>query len=169
MPKRGPKEDVSESLPLQLDEQVCFALHSTARVVIRQYQELLAEVGITYPQYLVLLVLWEWDRVDWAPRTYLELGKRLDFDSGTLTPLLNRMEASGLIKRVIPLHDKRERHIMLTSAGRALKRRLRRAPLTLIEKSPVPIAELLKLRNALLRLRDGLADPDEESTPDDER
>ena len=169
MPKsRAPTEPVSDAMMLHLDNQVCFALHSTARVVIRQYQALLAEVGITYPQYLVLLVLWEWEQVDWPSPNYLELGKRLDFDSGTLTPLLNRMEGAGLIKRVIPTHDKRERHIMLTPAGRALKRRLRRAPLTLIEKSPVSVAELLKLRNSLLRLRDSLVDPADEPTPDDE-
>lgn len=161
MPKsRGRAIKVSDATLLQLDNQLCFALHSTSRVVIRKFHTALEAAGVTYPQYLVLLVLWEWERVDWPNPNYLALGKRLDFDSGTLTPLLNRMEASGLIKRTIPAHDKRERHIRLTAAGRALKKKLRRVPLTLIEKSPVPLAELLDLRNALLRLRNALTEPE---------
>jgi DNA-binding MarR family transcriptional regulator len=152
---------ISDATLLQLDNQLCFALHSTSRVVIRKYHAALEAVGVTYPQYLVLLVLWEWERTNWPSPNYLALGKRLDFDSGTLTPLLNRMEANGLIKRTTPAHDRRERHIKLTAAGRALKKRLRRVPLTLIENSPVPLAELLDLRNALLRLRNALAEPSE--------
>ena len=127
MPKsRARAINVSDATLLQLDNQLCFALHSTSRIVIRKYHAALDAVGITYPQYLVLLVLWEWESVDFPSPNYLALGKRLDFDSGTLTPLLNRMEASGLIKRAIPAHDKRERHIRLTAAGRALKKKLRR-------------------------------------------
>ena len=160
MPKsRDRAIKVSDATLLQLDNQLCFALHSTSRIVIRKYHAALDAVGITYPQYLVLLVLWEWESVDFPSPNYLALGKRLDFDSGTLTPLLNRMEASGLIKRAIPTYDKRERHIRLTAAGRALKKKLRRVPLTLIENSPVPLAELLDLRNALIRLRNAITGP----------
>ena len=165
MAKSSARAKISDATLLHLDNQLCFALHSTSRVVIRKYHAALEAVGVTYPQYLVLLVLWEWERTGWPTPNYLALGKRLDFDSGTLTPLLNRMEASGLIKRTVPAHDRRERYIKLTAAGRGLKRRLRRVPLTLIENSPVPLAELLDLRNALLRLRNALSEPTADAVP----
>lgn len=149
---------LSDSELLQLDNQLCFALHSTSRLVIRKYHEVLEQLGITYPQYLVLLVLWEWDESDYPTPNYLALGKRLDLDSGTLTPLLNRMEASGLITRKTPPHDKRERYIKLTRAGRALKRRARKVPITLLDSAPVALEELTHLRSALLRLRSALTE-----------
>jgi DNA-binding MarR family transcriptional regulator len=148
----------SDSALLKLDNQVCFALHSTSRLVIRKYQTILEGLGITYPQYLVLLVLWEWEETSFEEPNYLALGKRLELDSGTLTPLLNRMEANGLVVREAPLHDKRERYIRLTKAGRALKRRVRKVPLALLKNSPVPLDELIQLRNALLRLRNALSE-----------
>lgn len=154
---RSQAAKLSDSSLLQLDNQLCFALHSTSRLVIRKYHALLEQLGITYPQYLVLLVLWEWDEANYATPNYLALGKRLDLDSGTLTPLLNRMEASGLITRKTPAHDKRERYIKLTRAGRALKRRARRIPISLIENSPVELDEMVHLREALLRLRSALS------------
>ena len=157
MPKsRTQAAKLSDAELLQLDNQLCFALHSTSRLVIRKYHEVLEQLGITYPQYLVLLVLWEWDEANYPTPNYLALGKRLDLDSGTLTPLLNRMEAGGLITRKTPSHDKRERYIKLTRAGRALKRRARKVPITLLDSSPMPVEELSHLRSALLRLRSAL-------------
>jgi DNA-binding MarR family transcriptional regulator len=153
---RTKAENALDLTRLQLDNQLCFALHSTSRLVIRGYNALLEELGLTYPQYLVLLVLWEWEENGYETPNYLALGKRLDLDSGTLTPLLNRMEANGLVTRKRPRHDKRERYIKLTRAGRALKRRARRVPVTLVERSPVPLSELIQLRNELRRLRDAL-------------
>jgi DNA-binding MarR family transcriptional regulator len=153
---RSRQAKLSDSTLLQLDKQLCFALHSTSRLVIRQYHELLEQLGITYPQYLVLLVLWEWEESGYATPNYLALGKRLDLDSGTLTPLLNRMEASGLITRKTPSHDKRERYIKLTRTGRALKRKARQIPLALLESSPVPLDEIVELRDALVRLREAI-------------
>ncbi|MET0384578.1 MAG: MarR family transcriptional regulator [Polyangiales bacterium] len=128
-------------------------------MVIRRYNALLEELGLTYPQYLVLLVLWEWEDSGYETPNYLALGKRLDLDSGTLTPLLNRMEANGLVTRKRPAHDKRERYIKLTRAGRALKRRARKVPITLVEQSPVPVEDLVHLRNVLQRLRTALTTP----------
>jgi len=153
---RSQAAKLPDSTLLQLDNQLCFALHSTSRLVIRKYHALLEELGITYPQYLVLLVLWEWEESNYATPNYLALGKRLDLDSGTLTPLLNRMEASGLITRKTPAHDKRERYIKLTRAGRALKRRARQIPISLLENSPVALDDIVDLREALLRLRSAL-------------
>lgn len=154
---RAPATKLSDSTLLQLDNQLCFALHSTSRLVIRKYHALLEEIGLTYPQYLVMLVLWEWEEQRFATPNYLALGKRLDLDSGTLTPLLNRMEASGLIARKTPAHDKRERYIKLTRAGKALKRRAKQVPATLLERSPMSTRELTELRDALFRFRNALS------------
>jgi MarR family transcriptional regulator, organic hydroperoxide resistance regulator len=147
----------SDPTLLQLDSQLCFALHSTSRLVIRKYHAVLEELGLTYPQYLVMLVLWEWEDTSYATPNYLALGKRLDLDSGTLTPLLNRMEASGLITRKTPAHDKRERYIKLTRTGRALKRRARQVPIALLGDTPVSLEEVSKLRDALFQFRSALA------------
>lgn len=102
--------------PLRLDHQLCFGLYATANAIVRAYRPRLAELGITYPQYLVLMALWEDDR-----RTVSELGRRLMLDSGTLTPLLKRMETAGLIDRRRRTSDEREVEIALTERGRALR------------------------------------------------
>ena len=101
----------------RLDNQLCFALYATSHAVTKLYRPLLARVGLTYPQYLVLLVLWEGDR-----RTVSELGDRLHLDSGTLTPLLKRLEAAGLVVRTRRSSDEREVEVTLTAEGRALRR-----------------------------------------------
>jgi DNA-binding MarR family transcriptional regulator len=154
---RSPATKLSDSTLLQLDHQLCFALHSTSRLVIRKYHGVLEELGLTYPQYLVMLVLWEWEEENYATPNYLALGKRLDLDSGTLTPLLNRMEASGLITRKTPAHDKRERYIKLTRSGKALKRRAKQVPVALLDDNPISIEELSELRDALFRFRSALS------------
>ena len=102
---------------LRLDDQLCFALYATSHAVTKLYRPLLARVGLTYPQYLVLLVLWEGDR-----RTVSELGDRLHLDSGTLTPLLKRLEAAGLVLRTRRSSDEREVEVTLTAEGRDLRR-----------------------------------------------
>ena len=101
---------------LRLDDQPCFALYATSHAVTKLYRPLLARVGLTYPQYLVLLVLWEGDR-----RTVSELGDRLHLDSGTLTPLLKRLEAAGLVLRTRRSSDEREVEVTLTAEGRDLR------------------------------------------------
>ena len=98
---------------LQLDNQLCFALYSTSLAMTKLYKPLLAELGLTYPQYLAMLVLWESDGL-----MVSELGDRLYLDSGTLTPLLKRLEASGYISRLRDVNDERRVHITLTSTGR---------------------------------------------------
>jgi DNA-binding MarR family transcriptional regulator len=153
---RSQATKLSDATLLQLDNQLCFALHSTSRLVIRKYHAVLEALGLTYPQYLVMLVLWEWDEACFATPNYLALGKRLDLDSGTLTPLLNRMESSGLITRKTPAHDKRERYIKLTRTGKALKRRARQVPVALLDETPVSLEEIRELRDALFRFRDAI-------------
>ena len=143
---------------LDLDNQLCFALHATARQVVKAYRPVLAELELTHPQYLVLLVLWAWARERQARPTVKALGERLALDSGTLTPLLKRLESRGLITRTRSTEDERELFVHLTSAGLALKKRAHRVPVTLLRQSPLRITELVRLRDQPKKLRAALAE-----------
>jgi DNA-binding MarR family transcriptional regulator len=123
---------------------------------VRQYGPLLAEIDLTYPQYLVLLVLWAWDREQHPRPTVTALGARLDLDSGTLTPLLRRLEQKGLLTRERASGDERELLVRVTRSGRALKRRARKIPLSLLKRSTIPVSELIELRERLNALRSSL-------------
>jgi DNA-binding MarR family transcriptional regulator len=136
--------------PLHLDEQLCFALYSASRAVTRAYAPLLAPLGLTYPQYLVLLVLWEGDGL-----LVRALGDRLALDSGTLTPLLKRLEHHGLVERRRGEDDERVVRIHLTAAGRALRARARKIPMELACRAGYDLASHGRLRE-LVRLRDEL-------------
>lgn len=143
---------------LELDNQLCFALHAAARQVIKAYRPVLAELELTHPQYLVLLVLWAWAR-DGEPRpTVKALGARLALDSGTLTPLLKRLESRGLVTRTRSTSDERELFVHVTPAGMALKRRAQQVPVTLLRKSPMQLDEVIQLRDQLKRIRLALSD-----------
>jgi DNA-binding MarR family transcriptional regulator len=142
---------------LELDNQLCFALHSTARQIVRAYRPALEGLELTHPQYLVMLVLWAWARDRESRPTVKALGRRLHLDSGTLTPLLKRLEARGLITRTRSTNDEREVFVHLTRSGQALKRRAQQVPLTLLKNSPVPLAEIIELRDGLKKLRSALA------------
>ena len=137
---------------LQLDNQLCFALYSTSLAMTKLYKPLLAELGLTYPQYLAMLVLWECDGL-----MVSELGDRLYLDSGTLTPLLKRLEASGYISRLRDVNDERRVHITLTSIGRKLKARAAKIPGCIVSASQCALPELLALTNQLQALRQRLA------------
>ncbi|MGY8831981.1 MAG: MarR family winged helix-turn-helix transcriptional regulator [Pseudomonadales bacterium] len=106
---------------LQLDNQLCFKLYAASRAVIRAYKPMLDQLGLTYPQYLAMLVLWEWQQQPPALPTVKALGERLLLDSGTLTPLLKRLEQQGLLLRKRSVSDEREVHLALTQAGCALR------------------------------------------------
>ena len=136
---------------LLLDNQLCFALYSTSLAMTRLYKPLLDALGITYPQYLVLLVLWEHDGL-----TVSELGNRLFLDSGTLTPLLKRMESSGLVTRLRALEDERRVHISLTEAGRLLKTRAAQIPGCILNAAQCPVPELVALTRQMQALRQRL-------------
>src|SRR6476660_7433668 len=103
---------------LRLDDQLCFALYAASRAVTQRYRPLLDELGLTYPQYLVMLVLWEH-----GPTTVKGLAESLQLDYGTLSPLLKRLAAAGLVERRRRSEDERSVEISLTSAGEELKRR----------------------------------------------
>jgi DNA-binding MarR family transcriptional regulator len=137
---------------LLLNNQLCFALYSTSLAMTKLYKPLLDELGLTYPQYLVMLVLWERDGL-----MVSELGERLALDSGTLTPLLKRLEAAELVSRVRDLEDERRVRITLTAAGRKLKARARKIPGCILAASQCSLPELAALTQQVQTLRQRLA------------
>jgi MarR family transcriptional regulator, organic hydroperoxide resistance regulator len=141
----------SADTPLRLDNQICFAVYSTAHAFNRVYKPLLDRLRLTYPQYLVMLVLWERDNVP-----VKDIGARLFLDSGTLTPLLKRMEAARLIKRTRSTEDERQVLIALTPHGEALREKARAVPQAILASSACTVPELVATRNAIVELRDRL-------------
>ena len=148
MPSRAAPADSA----LLLDNQLCFALYSASLAMTKLYKPLLEELGLTYPQYLVMLVLWEADGV-----MVSEIGHRLSLDSGTLTPLLKRLEAAGLISRMRDVQDERRVHIHLTQAGRKLKTRAAKVPACVAAASQCPLPDIVQLTKQVRALRDRLA------------
>jgi DNA-binding MarR family transcriptional regulator len=138
-------------LPLLLGNQLCFAVYSTAHAFNRVYKPLLDRLGLTYPQYLVMLVLWERDDI-----SVKEIGKRLFLDSGTLTPLLKRLEAAELVKRTRSTEDERQVLIALTSKGQALREKARTVPQAILAASACSVSQLSAIKNDLVALRDQL-------------
>ena len=136
---------------LLLDNQLCFALYSASLAMTKLYKPLLAELGLTYPQYLVMLVLWERDGV-----MVSELSDRLFLDSGTLTPLLKRLEAALLLVRVRDVADERRVHITLTAAGRKLKAKAALVPQCVAKASQTSLPELMQLTAQVQRLRNNM-------------
>lgn len=130
---------------LALDRQVCFALAVATREVVALYRPVLEPLGLTHPQYLVMLALWERDC-----RSLRDLAETLALDPGTLSPLVKRLEAAGLIRRERDARDERLLAVTLTPAGRALRRKAERVPGQIVARLGLPISELEKL-NAVLR------------------
>ena len=132
----------------RLDHQLCFALYSSSLVMTKLYKPVLSALGLTYPQYLVLLVLWESDSISVS-----ELGTRLFLDSGTLTPLLKRMEAAGWLTRLRAVDDERCVIVSLTAAGRALRRKAQHVPNQVACAAGCELDELADLTRRLQALR----------------
>jgi DNA-binding MarR family transcriptional regulator len=141
------------ALPFTLDEQLCFALYSTSLAMTKAYKPLLERLGLTYPQYLAMLVLWETDDV-----TVKDMATRLNLDPATVTPLLKRLEAQGLVERARGTDDERLVYIRLTGAGQALKRQARDVPGEILCATQQSPDFLLRLRDDLTRLRTTLND-----------
>ncbi|MCU0700116.1 MAG: MarR family transcriptional regulator [Myxococcaceae bacterium] len=133
--------------PLALDAQLCFSLYAASRAVTAAYGPLLAPLGLTYPQYLVMLVLWEADDV-----SVREIGERLQLDSGTLTPLLTKLELRGLVARERDGEDARVVRIELTAAGRALRKKALSVPEALVCRMGASLPAIAKLRDELVGL-----------------
>lgn len=136
---------------LRLDNQLCFALYSASLAMTKLYKPLLDELDLTYPQYLALLVLWEQDGVSVS-----ELGQRLNLDSGTLTPLLKRMESAGLLTRLRDTEDERRVRVRLTAEGRGLKTRARRIPGCILQATQCDLDEVVALTRQVQALRERL-------------
>ena len=141
---------------LALDHQLCFALYSASLAMTRFYKPLLDPLGLTYPQYLVMLVLWEGDGI-----TVSQLGERVALDSGTLTPLLKRLEASNFVRRLRDVADERRVLVQLTPAGRALRSKAMAVPESVACASGCALDELAALTARLKSLRNQITD----STP----
>ena len=134
---------------LELDNQICFALYSASRAIVRAYTPLLVGLGLTYPQYLVMLVLWE--HPDEAMGVG-ELGQQLHLDSGTLTPLLKRLEGMGHVTRRRHTTDERRVVIALTSAGLAIRERAAGVPREIGQRTGLSVGRLGELRDELTRM-----------------
>ena len=136
---------------LRLDNQICFAIYSAAHAFNRVYKPVLDLLGLTYPQYLAMLVLWERDGL-----AVKEIGERLFLDSGTLTPLLKRLEQAGLVKRTRSSEDERQVLIALTAQGLALRDKAHSVPMSILAASECSVAELTSVKNKIVALRDRL-------------
>lgn len=130
-----------------LSQQVCFPIYAFAKEIINQYRPLLDAIELTYPQYLVMLVLWEFES-----QTVNQLGEKLKLDSGTLTPLLKRMEAKLLLTRTRSSSDERIVNIALTQNGKALQIKASNIPTQLIEAMNVTVKELQELKNIISKI-----------------
>ena len=148
---------------MELDTQICFALYSTTHALTRAYRPILEALDLTYLQYIVMMVLWELDG-----QTVKEIGRRLHLDSGTLTPLLKRLEASGLVRRQRASSDERQVNIYLTEAGKALYEKARAVPAQVLCATGQTVEQLMALKRDLLALRNNLDGGDADS-PDDEK
>lgn len=138
---------MSKDNPLALERQVCFALAVASREVIALYRPLLDPMGITHPQYLVMLALWEH-----APLSVKEIGELIALDPATLSPLLKRLEAAGLVRRERDAADERSLAITLTTQGLALRKQAEKIPPAIVKALGVELKELETLHAALTRV-----------------
>ena len=138
--------------PLSLDEMICFAIHSASRAITKAYRPALDALGLTYTQYVTLLVLWERDGL-----TLGDLGQRLRLDSGTLTPLLKRLERDGLVTRQRDPNDERRLRVHLTTRGEDLRASAREVQDQLACKlAPLGVGDITELRERVVALVDTL-------------
>lgn len=136
---------------LKLEDMLCFELHAASRAMTAVYRPLLKELGLTYPQYLVMVLLWNRE-----PRLVNELGSELELDSGTLSPLLKRLQTIGLIQRRRREEDERELEITLTEVGRELKSQARGVPGAVERATELSSTEMREMVSKLSDLRDSL-------------
>jgi len=141
------RETMDTRDPLALEQQVCFALSVAARSVVAVYKPILEPLGLTHPQYLVMLALWQR-----APRSVKDLSQALQLDPGTLSPLLKRLEAAGYVRRARDNADERLLAVTLTPQGAALRAEALRIPPAVVERLGVELGELRSLHQSLTRL-----------------
>ena len=146
-----PKVKKTSNQAMHLDNQLCFALYSTSLAMTKMYKPLLDAIGLTYPQYLVMLVLWEEDGL-----MVSEIGERLFLDSGTLTPLLKRLEATGLLTRLRDTEDERRVRVKLTVAGNRLSVKASEIPSCIVDIIGCSLSELISLGQNIKKFRQRL-------------
>jgi DNA-binding MarR family transcriptional regulator len=146
---------------MELDTQICFALYSTTHALTRAYRPILEALDLTYLQYIVMMVLWERDGL-----TVKEIGQRLHLDSGTLTPLLKRLEAGKLVRRQRASSDERQVNIYLTEAGKALYDKARTVPAQVLCATGQTVDQLMALKRDLVALRASLEGGDAKAGSD---
>ncbi|HEX2073094.1 MAG TPA: MarR family transcriptional regulator [Geodermatophilus sp.] len=160
-----PRPPLGSEDMLALDRQVCFALSVAARNVVAVYRPVLEPLGLTHPQYLVMLALWQR-----GPLSVKELSGLLQLDPGTLSPLLKRLEAGGLLRRERNPRDQRNLALALTDKGKALREQAEKIPAGIVERLGMPIEELMSLHEALTRViaasQRALAGPAEGASPE---
>ncbi len=145
---------MSDPAPLSPDRMLCFALYSATHAMQAVYAPMLDPLGITYPQYLILATLWQQD-----DRTVGSLGRALHLETNTLTPMLKRMAAAGLVERRRDGEDERRVRITLTDAGRQLQEQTAHFPGCILDRSGLTLAQLVDLQGQITRLRDHLRQP----------
>lgn len=147
------KRDTTALPPIQpkLDQALCFAVYSAGLAFNRLYKPILDEMGLTYPQYLVMMALWEKDGQNVG-----ELGDQLFLESNTLTPLIKRLEAAGFVKRARDAEDERQVRVSLTAKGRDLLKQASCVPGQVLEATGMPVEQIVRLRNSIAGLRDNL-------------
>ncbi|GHF26248.1 MarR family transcriptional regulator [Streptomyces griseoluteus] len=150
-PSAGPATDAADPDWLRLDRQICFSLNAASRAFNGVYRVLLKDLGLTYPQYLVMLVLWERGALP-----VKQLGEHLRLDSGTLSPLLKRLEGAGLVRRERSASDERSVRVTLTGEGTALRERALEVPRRIAAATGADPAEIGELRDRLDRLTGAL-------------
>ncbi len=136
---------------LKLENQVCFPIYTLAKEMVNKYRSLLEELELTYPQYLVMLVLWENDE-----QSVSAIGEKLNLDSGTLTPLLKRLEQKEIVIRKRSQADERMVVISLTAAGHQLKTKAQNVPSAMVDAMSIPVAELKVLKNSIDKILSNL-------------
>jgi len=144
---------------LLLDDQLCFALYAASRAVTQRYRPFLEKLGLTYPQYLVMLVLWEQ-----GATTVKELADELQLDYGTLSPLLKRLAAAGFVERQRRSEDERSVEITLTQRGEMLKRKATDIPQLIVDAYKLDADEFASLRNSLRELAESVTGEDSEAS-----
>jgi DNA-binding MarR family transcriptional regulator len=147
-----PKTLAAEVDPLELERQVCFALAITNRAVLAVYRPLLEPLGLTHPQYLVMLALWDNAKSGDGPLSVKQIAALLQMDSATLSPMLKRLESQGLIARSRSAADERTTLVKLTTRGRGLRRQALKIPPAVVERLDVDMAELEHLHSVLTRI-----------------
>lgn len=140
--------------PLKLENQLCFPLYAVSRDIVRRYTPLLRKIGLTYTQYIAMMVMWEERKV-----TFRDLGKRLHLDSGTLTPLVKTLEGKGLVRRTRNPEDGRVVDVTITEQGLALRGKALSVPEAMAACLPIEPSDAVQLKRLLLKLMAGMDEP----------